>query len=56
MKLFDIDEMIESSNFDCSYSWCDMANALTDHNIPHEVVRTLADVSIALIMKVRVNQ
>lgn len=51
MKLFDIDEMIESRNFDCSYSWCDMANALTDHNIPHEVVRTLADVSIALIMK-----
>lgn len=51
MKLFDIGDEVESRNFDCSYSWSDMANALTDHNIPHEVVRTLADVPMAIIMK-----
>ncbi len=42
---------VENRSFDCSYSWGDMANALTDHNIPHEVVRTLADVPMAMIMK-----
>jgi hypothetical protein len=36
MKLFDIDDEIESRGFDCSYSWSDMANALTDHNIPDD--------------------
>ena len=38
------------NNFDCPYSWSDMANALTDHNIPHEVVRTLADVPLAIVL------
>ena len=28
-----------------------MANALTDHRIPHEVVRNLADVKMAMILK-----
>lgn len=51
MKLFDIDDEVENRSFDCSYSWSDMANALTNHNIPHEVVRTLADVSMAMMMK-----
>ena len=51
MKLFDIDDEIENRSFDGSYSWSDMANALTDHRIPHEVVRTLADVKMAMIMK-----
>lgn len=51
MKLFDIDDEIESRGFDCSYSWSDMANALTDHNIPHEILRTLADVKMAIVMK-----
>lgn len=50
MKLFDNDEKIESRNFDCSYSWSDMANALTDHNIPHGILRTLADVKMAIVM------
>lgn len=41
----------KENNFEGSYSWSDMANALTSHNIPHEVVRTLADVPMAIIMK-----
>ena len=53
MKLFefDIDEKIENKSFDRSYSWSDMANALTDHGIPHEVVRTLLDVQISIVFK-----
>ena len=47
MLLFDNIDEIEKRTFDCSYSWRDMANALTDHNVPHEVVRTLADVQMA---------
>ena len=46
-----VDEKVENKSFDCSYSWSDMANALTDHRIPHEVVRNLADVKMAMILK-----
>ena len=52
--LFDIDEEKVNNHFgkrfDFSYSWSDMANALTDCRIPHEVVRDLADISMSIAM------
>jgi len=51
MKLFDIDEEIENKDFDCSYSWSDMANALIDHNIPHEVLRILPDLFLTKLKR-----
>lgn len=51
MLLFDNIDEIEKRTFNCSYSWSDIANALTDHNVPHEVVRTLADVQMAIILR-----
>lgn len=49
MTLFD--DIPKENDFDCSYSWSDMANALTDHNIPHEVLRTLADVRSSVVFR-----
>ena len=37
-------------NIEKLYSWSDMANELTNRGIPHEVVRDLADVPMAMIM------
>ena len=37
-------------NIEKLYSWSDMANALTDKGVPHEVVRNLADMEMAMIM------
>ena len=53
MKLFDFDEKTEAkvSSFNCSYSWSDMANALTDAGIPHDVVRNLADVRMSILFQ-----
>ena len=41
---------IYQKNIEKLYSWSDMANALTDKGVPHEVVRNLADVPTAMIM------
>ena len=37
-------------NIEKLYSWSDMANALTDKGVPHEVVRNLADMQMSMIM------
>ena len=37
-------------NIEKLYSWSDMANALTDKGVPHEVVRNLADMQMSRIM------
>lgn len=37
-------------NIEKFYSWSDMANALTDKGVPHEVVRNLADMQMSMIM------
>ena len=37
-------------NIEKLYSWSDMANELTSRGIPHDVVRNLADVKMAIIM------
>ena len=37
-------------NIERFYSWSDMANALTDKGVPHEVVRNLADMKMSMIM------
>ena len=37
-------------NIEKLYSWSDMANALTDKGVPHEIVRNLADMQISMIM------
>lgn len=37
-------------NIERLYSWSDMANALTDKGVPHEVVRNLADMQMSMIM------
>lgn len=37
-------------NIEKLYSWSDMANALTDKGVPHEVVRNLADMQMSIIM------
>ena len=37
-------------NIEKLYSWSDMANTLTDKGVPHEVVRNLADMEMAMIM------
>lgn len=41
---------IYQKNIEKLYSWSDMANALTDEGVPHEVVRNLADMEMAMIM------
>ena len=37
-------------NIEKLYSWSDMANALTDKGVPHEIVRNLADMQMSMIM------
>lgn len=37
-------------NIEKLYSWSDMANALTDKGVPHEVVRNLADMQMSMLM------
>lgn len=37
-------------NIEKLYSWFDMANALTNKGVPHEVVRNLADMQMSMIM------
>lgn len=49
MTLFD--DIPKENNFEGSYSWSDMANALTDHNVPHGVLRTLADVRSSVVFR-----
>lgn len=51
--LFDIDEETEkkAEGWNCGYSWSDMANALSDCGVPHEVIRNLADVPMAIIRR-----
>lgn len=34
-----------------SYSWSDMANALSSYNIPHEVIRDLACIPLSIALK-----
>ena len=41
---------IYQKNIEKLYSWSDMANALTDKGVPHEVVRNLADMQMSMIM------
>ena len=41
---------IYQKNIEKLYSWFDMANALTDKGVPHEVVRNLADMQMSMIM------
>jgi hypothetical protein len=41
---------IYQKNIEKLYSWSDMANALTDKGVPHEVVRNLADMETSMIM------
>lgn len=41
---------IYQKNIEKFYSWSDMANALTDKGVPHEVVRNLADMQMSMIM------
>lgn len=52
--LFDIDEEKINNQFgkrvDFSYSWSDMANALTDCRIPHTIVRDLPDLMMSMAM------
>lgn len=51
-ELFDFgDNSKLAKSFDCSYSWSDMANALTDSGIPHDVVRELADVQVSMLFR-----
>lgn len=40
-----------SKRTDFSYSWSDMANALTDHGIPHTLIKTLVDMQLAIILE-----
>lgn len=37
-------------NIEKLYSWSDMANALTNKGVPHEVIRNLADMQMSMIM------
>lgn len=41
---------IYQKNIEKLYSWSDMANALTNKGVPHEVVRNLADMQMSMIM------
>ena len=41
---------IYQKNIEKLYSWSDMANALTDKGVPHEIVRNLADMQMSMIM------
>ena len=41
---------IYQKNIEKLYSWSEMANALTDKGVPHEVVRNLADMQMSMIM------
>ena len=41
---------IYQKNIEKLYSWSDMANALTDKGVPHEIVRNLADMQMSRIM------
>ena len=41
---------IYQKNIEKFYSWSNMANALTDKGVPHEVVQNLADMQMSMIM------
>lgn len=41
---------IYHKNIEKLYSWSEMANEFTDRGIPHEVVRNLADIKMAIIL------
>jgi len=41
---------IYQKNIEKLYSWSDMANALIDKGVPHEVVRNLADMETSMVM------
>ena len=50
MNLFDQLDEKENGKFDCSYTWSDMANFMTNCGIPHSVLANLVDPFVAMIV------